>query len=84
MVYDTVTTAAAPIALHELEPALLPFGQATMLPAVAYTSDDVLGWELRHLFAGSWTAWAARTRSDAAAGGNGQPAGTSSVTCRCC
>jgi glycine betaine catabolism A len=26
-----------------------------MLPAAAYTSTDVLGWELRHLFAGSWT-----------------------------
>src|SRR5579875_1356295 len=26
-----------------------------MLPAVAYTSTDVLDWELRNLFAGSWT-----------------------------
>ena len=26
-----------------------------MLPAEAYTSDDVLAWELRHLYAGSWT-----------------------------
>ena len=26
-----------------------------MLPAVAYTSDEVLAWELRHLYAGSWT-----------------------------
>ncbi len=26
-----------------------------MLPAVAYTSPDVLAWERRHLFAGSWT-----------------------------
>ena len=26
-----------------------------MLPAEAYTSDAVLAWELRHLFAGSWT-----------------------------
>jgi Rieske 2Fe-2S family protein len=26
-----------------------------MLPAVAYTSPEVLAWELRHLFAGSWT-----------------------------
>ncbi len=25
-----------------------------MLPAEAYTSDEVLAWELRHLFAGSW------------------------------
>jgi Rieske 2Fe-2S family protein len=27
----------------------------TMLPAVAYTSDEVLAWELRNLFAGGWT-----------------------------
>jgi Rieske 2Fe-2S family protein len=26
-----------------------------MLSADAYTSDDVLAWELRHLFAGTWT-----------------------------
>jgi Rieske 2Fe-2S family protein len=26
-----------------------------MLPAEAYTSDDVLAWERRHLYAGSWT-----------------------------
>jgi glycine betaine catabolism A len=44
----------APIAAGELEPALRPFGQGTMLPAVAYTSVDVLAWERRHIFAGSW------------------------------
>ncbi|WP_395695328.1 SRPBCC family protein [Nocardioides sp.] len=26
-----------------------------MLPAVAYTSEEVLAWERRHLFAGGWT-----------------------------
>ena len=26
-----------------------------MLPALAYTSPEVLGWELRHVFAGTWT-----------------------------
>lgn len=26
-----------------------------MLPAQAYTSEEVLGWERRHLFAGTWT-----------------------------
>ncbi len=26
-----------------------------MLPAAAYTSEDVLAWELRHLFAAGWT-----------------------------
>jgi hypothetical protein len=25
-----------------------------MLPAAAYTSAEVLGWELRHLYAGTW------------------------------
>jgi Rieske 2Fe-2S family protein len=45
---------ATPIGPEELEPALHPFGQARLLPAVAYTSDDVLSWELRHLFADSW------------------------------
>ena len=32
-----------------------PLGTATMLPAAAYTSDDVLAWERRHLFAGTWS-----------------------------
>jgi glycine betaine catabolism A len=45
----------APIAPGELEPALRSFGQATMLPAAAYTSDDIFGWERRNLYAGSWT-----------------------------
>ena len=26
-----------------------------MLPAVAYTSEEVLAWELRHVYAGTWT-----------------------------
>jgi Rieske 2Fe-2S family protein len=32
-----------------------PFGESSMLPAAAYTSDAVLAWERRHLFAGAWT-----------------------------
>jgi Rieske 2Fe-2S family protein len=28
---------------------------STMLPAAAYTSEEVLAWERRHLFAGTWT-----------------------------
>jgi Rieske 2Fe-2S family protein len=28
---------------------------AQMMPATAYTSDEVLSWERRHLFAGTWT-----------------------------
>ena len=35
--------------------ALAPLGAATMLPAEAYTSADVLAWERRHLFAGTWS-----------------------------
>lgn len=30
-------------------------GPVRMLPAAAYTSPEVLAWELRHLYAGSWT-----------------------------
>ncbi len=44
-----------PLPAEALEPALRPFGSSTMLPAAAYTSPAVLAWELRHLFAGSWT-----------------------------
>jgi Rieske 2Fe-2S family protein len=43
-----------PLADELLEPALLPFGESTMLPAAAYTSPDVLAWERRHFFAASW------------------------------
>jgi glycine betaine catabolism A len=44
----------APIDPADLAPSLRPFGESTMLPAAAYTSPDVLGWEKRYLFAGSW------------------------------
>jgi Rieske 2Fe-2S family protein len=44
----------APIAPDDLAPVFRPLGQATMLPAAAYTADAVLAWERRHLFAGSW------------------------------
>jgi len=37
-----------------LDRSLHPFGESTMLPAAAYTSGDVLAWERRHLFAGTW------------------------------
>jgi len=45
---------AAPIDPAGLAAALRPFGESTMLPGGAYTSDEVLAWERRHLFAGSW------------------------------
>ena len=35
--------------------ALEPFGRSGMLPAAAYTSPEVLAWERRNLFAGTWT-----------------------------
>ncbi|GIF74071.1 aromatic ring-hydroxylating oxygenase subunit alpha [Asanoa siamensis] len=46
----------APIEPSALEAALRPFGASTMLPAAAYVATDVLAWEQRHLFAGSWVA----------------------------
>lgn len=46
---------AAPLSVESLGPALLPFGEGTMLPAEAYTSAEVLAWERRHFFAGTWT-----------------------------
>jgi Rieske 2Fe-2S family protein len=45
---------AAPVTESGLAAALRPFGESTMLPAEAYTSDAVLAWERRHFFAGSW------------------------------
>jgi Rieske 2Fe-2S family protein len=45
----------APIPEADLAGALRPFGEATMLPASAYTAPEVLGWERRHLFAGTWS-----------------------------
>ncbi|MGI8901964.1 MAG: aromatic ring-hydroxylating oxygenase subunit alpha [Nocardioides sp.] len=42
----------------------------TMLPALAYTSADVFGWELRQLYAGSWTCLG---RQDELLGGGARP-----------
>jgi len=50
-----MVTGAPPIDPAGLALALRPFGESTMLPAEAYTSADVLAWEQRHVFAGSWT-----------------------------
>ena len=46
---------SAPVDPVALDAALRPFGQSRTLPAAAFTDRDVLAWELRHLFAGSWT-----------------------------
>lgn len=51
----TLGWAAAPFTDEELCQALQPFGRSTMLPARAYTAPEVLDWELRHLFGGTWT-----------------------------
>jgi Rieske 2Fe-2S family protein len=45
---------SAPLAAEDLDRALRPFGESTMLPAAAYLADDVFAWEQRYLFAGSW------------------------------
>jgi Rieske 2Fe-2S family protein len=50
----TTTPTTAPLDQVELDRALRPFGQSTMLPATAYTDPDVLAWERRHFFADSW------------------------------
>jgi Rieske 2Fe-2S family protein len=44
----------APLDPDALAAARAPFGQSRMLPAAAYTSDEVLAWEEEHLFARSW------------------------------
>jgi Rieske 2Fe-2S family protein len=38
-----------------LDQTMQPFGSSRMLPAAAYTSPQVLAWEKRYLFAGTWT-----------------------------
>jgi len=45
----------APVPASDLERAIRPFGESTMLPASAYTAPEVLAWELRQLFAGTWS-----------------------------
>lgn len=45
----------APLPGADLAEALAPFGSSRMLPARAYTAPDVLDWERRHLFAGTWS-----------------------------
>ena len=39
-----------------------PVGRAEMMPALAYTSAEVLAWARRHLFAGTWTCLGRRDR----------------------
>ena len=39
----------------ELELALRPFGESTMLPRAAYTDPEVFAWEQQNFFGGGWT-----------------------------
>src|SRR5436190_15860924 len=45
----------APLPTEQLADAVRPFGESTMLPALAYSAPEVLAWERRHLFAGTWS-----------------------------
>ena len=47
--------APAPVDPEQLRRSLEPLGTATMLPAEAYTSAELLAWERRQLFAGTWS-----------------------------
>jgi Rieske 2Fe-2S family protein len=47
-------TGAPPLDPAELDEALREFGHSRMLPRAAYTSEQVLAFELERLFAGSW------------------------------
>jgi len=64
-------TPAAPIDADALDAVLRPFGRSRTLPAAAYTSQEILDWELRHLFAGTWTCLG---RADEVRGGQSQRA----------
>jgi glycine betaine catabolism A len=54
-VSSTAVWPPAPVPAGDLERALRPFGESTMLPAQAYTAPEVLAWEQRHVFAGTWS-----------------------------
>jgi len=44
----------SPFTAEELEPTLRPLLEASLLPARAYTDDDVAEWERQNLFLGGW------------------------------
>ena len=71
---------------HDVDPlddrtrAAAPDGEPEqMLPAEAYTSAEVLAWEQRHLFAGSWTCLGRRRRPLPGRRGAASPSGPSCV-----
>lgn len=59
---------AAPIDLAALEQSLRPFGPSRLLPREAYTSEELLAWELRHFFEAGWVC--AGTTQDLAGAGD--------------
>jgi glycine betaine catabolism A len=52
---SSVVWPPAPVPADDVARAVRPFGESRMLPASAYTAPEVLAWELRHLFAGTWS-----------------------------
>jgi glycine betaine catabolism A len=44
----------SPFSAEELEPTLRPLLEASLLPARAYTDEDVARWERQNLFLGGW------------------------------
>jgi glycine betaine catabolism A len=53
-VSDVASLPPAPLPADGVAAAARPFGRSRMLPATAYTSPAVFGWEQRHLFAAGW------------------------------
>lgn len=49
------TSAQSPIARDALERALLPFGEAALLPVSAYLDESVFQWEMAQLFESGWS-----------------------------
>jgi phenylpropionate dioxygenase-like ring-hydroxylating dioxygenase large terminal subunit len=70
----------APLTATDLQQSLRPLGEATMLPREAYTSTDVLAWEARNFFAGSWSC--VGRLDELRRGDQPQPAGSAGVTQR--
>src|SRR5712691_7147422 len=50
-----IDAVSVPIDPTAVDRALAPFGENRTFPAAAYISSDVLAWERRHFFEGSWT-----------------------------
>ncbi len=45
---------AAPLPAEDLVKVIAPFGENRTLPAAAYTSDEVLAWEMDNVFRATW------------------------------